>query len=332
MKHHITLLPGDGIGAQTVQAVQEILAAAAVPIEWEVFEAGERTTGSKDEILANIERSIRKNRVALQGKIVSSWNKEFPTITIALRKRLELFANIRPISAIPGIGARFDKIDIVMIRENLEDVYAGVEHEVVPGVVQSIRLTTRAGSERIVRFAFEYVKKRGRRKLSVIHKANIMKMADGLFLDCARRIKADYPDVEFDELIVDNAAMQLVSNPYRFDVMLLPNLYGDILSDLAGGLAGGLGTVPSMSTNRELAVFESIHGYAPHLRGTPWVNPMTLLTPTIYMLHHIGEVSAANRIERALRKVIAEGKVRTPDMGGQSTTADMVQAVIAAFP
>jgi isocitrate dehydrogenase (NAD+) len=331
MIHRITLLPGDGIGPATVAAVQEILGAAGVPIEWESFETGERAQSHSADLFAEVERSIRKNRVALQGKIVTAWSPDYPTMTIALRKRLELFANVRPIRSIPGLQARFDKLDVVMIRENLEDVYAGVEHEVVPGVVQSIRLTTRAGSERIVRFAFEYVKKNGRKKLSVIHKANIMKMADGLFLDCARRVKAEFPEVEYEELIVDNAAMQLVSNPYRFDVMLLPNLYGDILSDLAGGLAGGLGTVPSMSTNREMAVFEAIHGYAPQMVGTPWANPMTMLAPTLYMLHHIGEVGAANRIRIALHKVVAEGKVRTPDMGGQSTTADLVQAIIAAF-
>ena len=332
MKPKVTLLPGDGVGHTTAAAVQEIVAAAGVDIEWETFEAGERAEGSKSELLSAIERSIRQNRVALQSKIVTPWSAEFPTITIALRKRLELFANVRPIRPIPGLSARFDKIDIVMIRENLEDVYAGVEHEVVPGVVQSIRLTTRAGSERITRFAFEYVKKHGRKKLSVIHKANIMKMADGLFLECARKVRADFPDVEDEELIVDNSAMQLVSNPYRFDVMILPNLYGDILSDLAGGLAGGLGTVPSMSTNRDIAIFEAMHGYAPHLVGTPWANPMTLLSPAIAMLHHIGETAAANRLRKALYKVIAEAKVRTPDMGGHSTTADMVQAIIAAFP
>jgi isocitrate dehydrogenase (NAD+) len=199
-------------------------------------------------------------------------------------------------------------------------------------VVQSIRLTTRAGSERIVRFAFEYIKNHGRRKLSVIHKANIMKMADGLFLDCGRRVKADFPDVEYEELIVDNAAMQLMANPYRFDVLLLPNLYGDILSDLVGGLAGGLGTVPSMSVNRDLAVFEAIHGYAPQLVGTDWANPMTLLCSATHMLRHLGEIGPAKRIDTATERVIRDGKVRTPDMGGTATTTDLVKAIVAAFP
>jgi isocitrate dehydrogenase (NAD+) len=332
MSQKVTLLPGDGIGPQVARAVQDIIRAAGVNITWEEFEVGERTKGGKAELLANVERSIRRNGVALQGKMVAPFTAEFPTMTIAIRKRLELFANIRPIRSVPGLPARFDAMDLVMIRENLEDVYAGVEHEVVPGVVQSIRLTTRAGSERIVRFAFEYIKTHGRRKLSVIHKANIMKMADGLFLDCARRIKAEFSEIEYEELIVDNASMQLVANPYRFDVLLLPNLYGDILSDLAGGLAGGLGTVPSMSVNRELAVFEAIHGYAPQLVGTDSANPLTLLCSAVYLLRHIGEIGPARRIETATERVIRDGQVRTPDMGGMATTTELVKAIIAAFP
>jgi isocitrate dehydrogenase (NAD+) len=332
MSQKVTLLPGDGIGPQVARAVQEIIRAAGADVAWEEFEVGEGAKTPKAELLATVERSIRRNGVALQGKMVTPFTAEFPTLTIAIRKRLELFANVRPIRSIPGANARFDAMDIVMIRENLEDVYAGVEHEVVPGVVQSIRLTTRAGSERIVRFAFDYIKNHGRRKLSVIHKANIMKIADGLFLDCARRVRADFPDVEYEELIVDNASMQLVANPYRFDVLLLPNLYGDILSDLAGGLAGGLGTVPSMSVNRELAVFEAIHGYAPQLVGTDWANPMTLLCSATHMLRHLGEVGPGKRIETATHRVIRDGKVRTPDMGGTATTTELVKAIIDAFP
>jgi isocitrate dehydrogenase (NAD+) len=332
MSHHITLLPGDGVGAFNSVAVKEIVAAAGVDVQWESFEIGERARGDRTAILAEVERSIHQSRVALQGKLVAPFSNEFPSATIAIRKRLELFANVRPVRSLPGLSPRFDRMDLVLIRENLEDVYAGVEHEVVPGVVQSIRLTTRAGSERIVRFAFDFVKSSGRRRLSVIHKANIMKMADGLFLECARKVQAQHPDIEYEELIVDNAAMQLVANPYRFDVMLLPNLYGDILSDLAGGLAGGLGAVQSWSTNGELWVFESIHGYAPHLVGSDGANPMPLLASAVAMLHHIGEAGAASRIEAGLHRVLREGKVRTPDLGGQATTTDFVRAIVAAFP
>jgi isocitrate dehydrogenase (NAD+) len=332
MSQKVTLLPGDGIGPEVARAVQDIIRAAGVDIAWEEFDVGERATAPKAELLANVERSVRRNGVALQGKMVTPFTAEFPTLTIAIRKRLELFANIRPIRSLRGLPARFDKMDLVMIRENLEDVYAGVEHEVVPGVVQSIRLATRFGSERIVRFAFDYLRNHGRRKLSVIHKANIMKMADGLFLDCARKVRAEFPEIEYEELIVDNAAMQLTTNPYRFDVLLLPNLYGDILSDLAGGLAGGLGTVPSMSVNRELAVFEAIHGYAPQLVGSDLANPLTLLWSATYMLRHLGEVGPAKRIESATERVLRDGRFRTPDMGGTATTTEMVKAIIAAFP
>lgn len=332
MSHRVTLIPGDGIGPQVATAVKQILQAAGVAIDWDEFHVSDESEAGKEALLEQIARSIKRNAVALQGKSVRPFTREYPTLTIAIRKRLELFANIRPIRSIAGLNARYDRMDLVMIRENLHDVYAGVEHEVVPGVVQSIRVTTRAASERIVRFAFEYIKRHGRSKLSVIHKANIMKIADGLFLAAARRVRPDFADVDYEELIVDNTAMQLMSNPYRFDVLLLPNLYGDILSDLAGGLAGGWATVPSMSISNDVAVFEAIHGYAPELVGTPWVSPLSLLTSTIHMLRHLGEVGAANRIETATNAVIAGGAVRTPDMGGNATTDEMVRAIIEAFP
>lgn len=332
MTHRITLIPGDGIGPQVAHAVKQILRAADVAIEWDEFQLADESEAGKTALLADIARSIKRNGVALQGKSVRAFTKAYPTLTVALRKELELFANVRPIRSLEGLNSRYDQLDLVMIRENLHDVYAGVEHEVVPGVVQSIRVTTRAASERIVRFAFDYIQRHGRRKLSVIHKANIMKVADGLFLEAARRVRPEFPAIDYEELIVDNTAMQLMSNPYRFDVLLMPNLYGDILSDLAGGLAGGWVTVPSKSINNEIAVFEAIHGYSPELVGTPWANPLSLLTSTIYLLRHIGEVGAANRIETATHAVIASGSVRTPDMGGSSTTDEMVSSIINAFP
>lgn len=330
MTHRVTLLPGDGIGLQVARAVQRIIEVAGVAIDWDEYRLhNDDPVAERLKTLDLIERAIRRSRVALQGKFIHALSPEHPTLTIAIRQRLELFANLRPIRSMLGVGPRFDQIDLIMVRENLHDVYSGAEHEVVPGVVQSMRITTRAASERIVRFAFETCKQRGRQKLSVIHKANIMKMADGMLLECARRVRPDFPEIEYEELIVDNTAMQLVSNPYRFDVLLLPNLYGDILSDLAGGLAGGWGTVPSMSMNRELAVFESIHGASPELVGTPWVNPLSLLTSAVMMLRYLGEVGAANRIDEAVHEVIGVRAVRTPDMGGQATTDEIVDALCA---
>ena len=332
MTHRVTLLPGDGIGLQVARAVQRIIDAAGVAIEWDEHRLREDAPPTERlALLDTVERAIRRSRVALQGKFIHPFSSEYQTFTIAIRQRLELFANLRPIQSMLGVSPRYDKIDMIMVRENLHDVYSGAEHEVVPGVVQSMRITTRRASERIVRFAFETCKQRGREKLSVIHKANIMKLADGMLLECARRIRPEFPEIGYEELIVDNTAMQLMSNPYRFDVLLLPNLYGDILSDLAGGLAGGWGTVPSVSVNRELAVFESIHGASPELVGTPWVNPLSLLTSAVMMLRYLGEVGAANRIEEAIHDVIGVGGVRTPDMGGEATTDQIVDALCAAL-
>jgi isocitrate dehydrogenase (NAD+) len=336
MKHIVTLLPGEGIGPEVAAATQRVLDASGVKIEWEILAARAENTDKKTigaEVLnaAAIE-SVRRNRVALKGPMATAIAGGARSVNVALRKSLDLYANLRPVKNLPGVKSHFDGVDVVIVRENTEDLYSGLEHEVVPGVVESLKIITEKASTRIAKFAFEYARKMGRKKIHAIHKANIMKLSDGLFLHSVRAVAEKYKDIEYKELIVDNACMQIVINPDQFDVLLLPNLYGDVMSDLAAGLVGGLGVVPSGNIGLEAAIFEAVHGTAPDIAGKGLANPTALLMSSILMLNHLGEQSAAERIEKALIKVYKEGKHVTKDVGGKAGTQEFTDAVIAALP
>ena len=333
MPHKVTLIPGEGIGPEVAVVTQRILDAAGVNIEWETVEARATQPTEKGQYVqeAAVE-SVRRNRVALKGPMATAIAGGAPSINVALRKRLDLYANLRPVKNLPGVKSRFDGVDLVIVRENTEDLYSGLEHEVVPGVVESLKIITERASTRIARFAFEYARRYGRKKIHAIHKANIMKMSDGLFLKSIRRVAPAYPEIEYKELIVDNTCMQMVLNPDQFDVMLLPNLYGDVVSDLAAGLVGGLGVVPSANIGDEAAMFEAVHGTAPDIAGKGLANPTALLMSSIMMLDHLGEPGAARRIEAALQTVYREGKHLTRDVGGTAGTKEFTDAVIAALP
>jgi isocitrate dehydrogenase (NAD+) len=336
MKHTVTLLPGEGIGPEVAAATQRVLDASGVKIDWEILGARAENTDKKTigaEVLntAAIE-SVRRNRVALKGPMATAIAGGARSVNVALRKSLDLYANLRPVRNLPGVKSHFDGVDVVIVRENTEDLYSGLEHEVVPGVVESLKIITEKASTRIAKFAFEYARKMGRKKIHAIHKANIMKLSDGLFLHSVRAVAEKFKDIEYKELIVDNACMQIVINPDQFDVLLLPNLYGDVMSDLAAGLVGGLGVVPSGNIGVEAAIFEAVHGTAPDIAGKGLANPTALLMSSILMLNHLGEQSAADRIEKALIKVYKEGKHVTKDVGGKAGTQEFKDAVIAALP
>jgi isocitrate dehydrogenase (NAD+) len=336
MKHKVTLLPGEGIGPEVSVAVRHILDATGVQIEWEVLEARAENTDSttlKGAVLntAAIE-SVRRNRVALKGPMATAVAGGAPSVNVALRKSLELYANLRPVKNLPGVKSHFDNVDVVIVRENTEDLYSGLEHEVVPGVVESLKIITEKASTRIAKFAFEYARKTGRKKIHAIHKANIMKLSDGLFLKSVRAVAEKFADIDYKELIVDNACMQIVIDPQQFDILLLPNLYGDVMSDLAAGLVGGLGIVPSGNLGDEGAIFEAVHGTAPDIAGKGIANPTALLMSSILMLNYIGEGHTANRVEQALWQVYREGKHLTRDIGGKATTQQFTDALIAALP
>ena len=331
MKHTITLIPGDGIGPEVSGAVKQILSAAGVEINWEEMPArAEAERRGIDFMQAGVLESIRKNRVALKGPMTTAVAGGPPSINVALRKALELYANVRPVKNLEGVQARFSNVDLVLIRENTEDLYSGLEHTVVPGVVESLKIITEKASTRVAKFAFEFARKFGRKKIHAIHKANIMKLSDGLFLTSVRKVAENYQDIEYKELIVDNACMQMVLNPQQFDMLLLTNLYGDIMSDLAAGLVGGLGFAPSGNMGEKIAVFEAVHGTAPDIAGKGLANPTALLMSAILMLRHIEEVAAANKVEDALHKVYREGKHLTRDVGGTASTAEFTDAVIRA--
>ena len=336
MTHKVTLLPGEGIGPEVSAAVRRILEATGVKIEWEVLEARAEntdTTTVKGAVLnkAAIE-SVRRNKVGLKGPMATAVAGGAPSVNVALRKSLELYANLRPVKNLPGVKSHFQNVDVVIVRENTEDLYSGLEHEVVPGVVESLKIITEKASTRIAKFAFEYARKMGRKKIHAIHKANIMKLSDGLFLKSVRAVAEKYSDIEYKELIVDNACMQIVIDPQQFDVLLLPNLYGDVMSDLAAGLVGGLGVVPSGNIGEDGAIFEAVHGTAPDIAGKGLANPTALLMSAVMMLNHIGEGATASRVEQALWKVYLEGKHVTKDVGGTAGTAEFTDAVIAALP
>ncbi|MBI4905993.1 MAG: isocitrate/isopropylmalate dehydrogenase family protein [Acidobacteria bacterium] len=334
MAHQVTLLPGDGIGPEVAEAAVRAVNATGVQIDWHEVELSgdviERTGQSVPDAVID---SLNRTRVGLKGPVTTPVAGGFQSVNVALRKRLDLFANVRPVRTLPGIKTRFQdvKIDLVIFRENTEDLYAGLEHEVVTDVVTSIKVITRTASIRIARSAFEYARKNERSKVTAIHKANIMKLGDGLFLRCAREMAREFPDIEYKELIVDNASMQMVMRPETFDVLLLPNLYGDIVSDLAAGLVGGLGLVPGANMGVNHAVFEAVHGSAPDIAGKGVANPTALMQSAVMMLIYLGETAAASRLTSAIEKVYAEGITVTKDIGGTASTTQFTDAVIAAL-
>jgi isocitrate dehydrogenase (NAD+) len=332
MKHIITLIPGDGIGPEVSSAVVRIIEAAGVDIQWETHYAGAQALEKfGDTLPADLLESIKRNKIALKGPITTPIGKGFTSVNVGLRKALDLYANLRPVRALPNVPSRYPELDLVVVRENTEDLYSGIEHVVVPGVVESIKIITEKASTRIARFAFDYARRENRKKVTAVHKANIMKLSDGLFLECFRNVSKDYPEIEADDKIVDNACMQLVMRPEQFDIMLLENLYGDIVSDLCAGLIGGLGLVPGANIGELGAVFEAVHGSAPDIAGQNIANPTALLMSGILMLRHIGERDAAQKIETAMFKVFNEGNVRTRDIGGTSKTNEFARAIIDAM-
>ncbi|MGA7616843.1 MAG: isocitrate dehydrogenase (NAD(+)) [Thermoanaerobaculia bacterium] len=328
MKHKITLLPGDGIGPEVTGSVIRIIEAAGVEVEWDEFIIGADAIATfGDPLPKEVLESIRTNRVALKGPVTTPIGTGFSSVNVRLRKALDLNANLRPVKSLPGVKSRFDEIDLVIVRENTESLYAGLEHEVVPGVVESLKIITERASTRIARFAFEYARANGRKKVTAVHKANIMKMSDGLFLRCFRNIALEYPEIKADDKIVDNLCMQLVMNPWQFDVLLLENLYGDIVSDLGAGLVGGLGVVAGANIGDDAAVFEAVHGSAPDIAGQNKANPTALLQSAILMLRYIGEGDAADRVFQALETVLGRAEVRTADLGGKATTTEFTDAI-----
>ncbi|HEY0788359.1 MAG TPA: isocitrate dehydrogenase (NAD(+)) [Thermoanaerobaculia bacterium] len=329
MKHTITLLPGDGIGPEVTGAVVAILEAAGVDIAWERYVVGaEAIPTHGDPLPKEAIESILKNKVALKGPVTTPVGTGFTSINVRLRKTLDLYANLRPVRSLPGVETPFKNVDLVVVRENTEGLYSGIEHEVIPGVMESLKIITDKASRRIARYAFEYAKTHGRKKVTAVHKANIMKLTDGLFLRCFREVATEYPGIEADDKIVDNLCMQMVTRPQQFDVLCLENLYGDIVSDLCAGLVGGLGVVAGANIGEIGAVFEAVHGSAPDIAGQNKANPMALLQSAILMLDHIGERDAARRVTDALMTVLKEGKSLTRDLGGSASTTVFADAII----
>jgi isocitrate dehydrogenase (NAD+) len=331
MPQKVTLIPGDGIGPELAEATRRVLDASGVKFDWEVQDAGEAVMAKEGTPLPqHVLDSILRNKVAIKGPITTPVGEGFRSVNVALRQTLGLYANLRPVRSLPGLKTRYDNVDLVIVRENTEDLYAGIEHKVGPDAAESIKIITRAASERIARFAFEYAVANGRRKVTAVHKANIMKLSDGLFLESCRTIAAEYEGkVEFEDRIVDNMCMQLVQKPELYDVLVLPNLYGDIVSDLAAGLVGGLGVAPGANIGTEAAVFEAVHGSAPKYAGLNKANPTALMLSGVLLLRHIGEQAAAERVEESIRAVIAEGRTVTYDLGGSAGTSDFADAIVA---
>jgi isocitrate dehydrogenase (NAD+) len=330
VSYTVTLLPGDGIGPEITDAMMRIVEAAGVKIDWERQVAGTQALEATGEVVPKaLLDSLRKNKVGIKGPITTPIGKGFTSANVTLRKALDLYVGLRPTQVIPELRPQFAGVDIVVVRENTEGLYSGVEHTVVPGVVTTLKVISEKASRRIARFAFEYARKHGRKKVTAVHKANIMKLADGLFLDCCRVVAKDFPDIAYDEIIIDNCAMQLVLNPTRFDVLVMENFYGDVLSDLCAGLAGGLGVVPGANIGEDVALFEAVHGSAPDIAGQDKANPTALVLTAALMLRHLGETEAAARIERAVRRVIAARRTVTADLGGTAGTRAFTDAVIS---
>jgi isocitrate dehydrogenase (NAD+) len=329
MAHRITLIPGDGIGPEITSAVTRIIKAAGVQIEWEEHIAGQAALDKYGQTLPDeLLESIKQNKVGLKGPITTPVGKGFTSVNVGLRKALDLYANLRPVRALPNVPCRNPGLDLVVVRENTESLYSGIEHEIIPGVVESLKIITEKASTRIARFAFAYARSEKRKKITAVHKANIMKLSDGLFLRCFEEVGKLYPETERQSMIVDNASMQLVMRPEQFDILLCENLYGDIVSDLCAGLIGGLGLVPGANIGEKGAVFEAVHGSAPDIAGKGIANPTALLQSAILMLNHIEERAAATKIESAMLKVFEEGTVRTRDIGGSASTDEFADAII----
>jgi isocitrate dehydrogenase (NAD+) len=332
MAHKITLIPGDGIGPEVTEAVVRILKVSGVSIDWERIDAGVAAFEKYHTSLpVELLDSIRRNKVALKGPVTTPIAEGFTSVNVGLRKALDLYANLRPIANIPGVKTCFQGVDLIIVRENTEDLYSGLEHEIVPGIVESLKIITERASLRIGQFAFEHARAMGRKRVTAIHKANIMKLGDGLFLESIRTVAREYTDIRYDERIVDAVCMQLVMHPERFDMLVLPNLYGDIVSDLCAGLVGGLGFAPGANIGLETALFEAVHGTAPDIAGQDLANPTALLLSALMMLEHIGERDAASRIRAALYSVFEKGEVLTRDMGGTATTSELTDAVCRAM-
>lgn len=332
MAHQITLIPGDGIGPEVAEATVRAVDATGVAIEWERVEAGTRALAEYGQLIPDeVFASLEMNKVGLKGPTATPIGGGHQSINVALRKKLCLNVNFRPVRMLPGLKTRFHDLplNLAIFRENTEDLYSGLEHEVVTGVVESLKIITRGASTKIARAAFEYARREGRSKITAIHKANIMKLSDGLFLKCCREVAAQFPEVQYNELIVDNACMQLVMRPETFDILVMPNLYGDIMSDLAAGLVGGLGIVPGANIGDHHAVFEAVHGTAPDIAGKGLANPTALMQSAVLMLAHLGERDAATRLQNAIHEVYAEGAHLTGDVGGKGSTTEFTDAVIA---
>jgi isocitrate dehydrogenase (NAD+) len=331
MPHLVTLIPGDGIGPEVAAAAEQVIAATGVDIHWDRVElSADRIRATGESLPADVVASLEKTKVGLKGPVTTPVGGGFSSVNVALRKKLDLYANVRPVKTLPGLKTRFSdlSLDMVVFRENTEDLYSGLEHEVVQDVVTSIKVITRVASARIARSAFIFGSRHLRKKVTAIHKANIMKLSDGLFLKCCREVALDYPHIAYNELIVDNASMQLVSRPEQFDILLLPNLYGDIISDLAAGLVGGLGVVPGANMGDHHAVFESVHGSAPDIAGKGLANPTALLLSAVMMLQHLKEFNAAKRLQAAIEATYRDGDSLTPDVGGTANTQQFTEALI----
>jgi isocitrate dehydrogenase (NAD+) len=331
-KHTIVLIPGDGIGPEVSDATRRVIEAAGLSVEWVVLPAGASAVeqGFENVLPQRTLAAIQAHKVALKGPVTTPVGKGFTSVNVQLRKKLNLYAAVRPTHNMPGIKTKFDNVDIIVVRENTEGLYSGLEQEVVPGVVTSLKVATEIACTRIARFAFRFATRHQRKKITVFHKANIMKMSDGLFLDCARRIhEEEYPNIQYDELIIDAGCMRLVQDPSRFDMLLTENLYGDLLSDLCAGLIGGLGVTPGCNFGEDTAVFEAVHGSAPDIAGKGVANPLALLMSGVLMLRHIHEGEIANRIENAYTQVLTEGKTLTPDLHGTASTSQFTDAIIA---
>ncbi|MCD6302579.1 MAG: isocitrate/isopropylmalate dehydrogenase family protein [Anaerolineae bacterium] len=340
MAYTITLIPGDGTGPEVTEAMRRVVEATGVSVQWDVQQAGERAmaefgTPLPDQVL----ESVRRNRVGIKGPITTPVGSGFRSVNVAIRKALDLYVNLRPVQSFPGVRSAFEDVDLVIVRENTEGLYTGIEHEVIAGeAAEAIRIITRRGSERVVRYAFEYARQNGRHQVTAVHKANILKLTDGLFLKTARAVASEYPDIAFNDRIVDNMCMQLVQRPEEYDVLVLPNLFGDIVSDLASGLVGGLGVAPGANIGDGLAVFEPVHGSAPKYAGQNKVNPTATIRSAVLMLRYLGETEAADRVDTAIRRVIAKGERVTYDMKPSRDdpsavgTQQMADAIIEALP
>lgn len=332
MSYNITLIPGDGIGPEVMGAAKAVIDASGVEINWDIVDAGEGVIEEYGTPLPeHVIESIKKNKVAIKGPVTTPVGKGFRSVNVGLRQALDLYANVRPVKTYKGVPSRYENVDLIIVRENTEDLYAGIEHSIGDIAAESIKIITKKASDRIVEFAFDIAEKQGRKKVTAVHKANIMKLSDGLFLRCAREIAAAHRDIEFSDMIVDAMSMRLVQSPEKYDVLVMPNLYGDILSDMAAGLVGGLGVVPGANIGEDTAIFEAVHGSAPDIAGQNIANPTAAILTGVMMLRYLGEFEAADKIDNAIAKVLSEGKVVTSDLGGKAKTTEFTEEIIKSL-